>query len=296
MHWPPRRILVGTDFSDSALAALRAAAALARRIGASIDLVHALPETPAAIVGFEPLDALLSGPVDPSALRARAIERMEALAREVAPDSMRLHVVQGAPDTELVALRGRLDSDLIALGAGALRGLRRLLLGSVAERVLRRPGAPLLLVESAPPAGEFKKIVVAQNDPGVATPWLELALRLAHDERSEVLVVHVVRGPQDGAKSRHVSLEPEHAAAQLSGLLARLAPTVPARVDVRRGDPAHEIVAAARADGAHLVVMGGERNRTGWPGRIADAVAHAGLPALLVVWPESESIEDFDEA
>jgi nucleotide-binding universal stress UspA family protein len=294
MHWPPRRILVGTDFSASALGALRAAAALARRIGASIDLVHALPEAPAPIVGFEPIDALLTRPVDAGAERARAIERMEALAREVSPDSMRLHVVQGAPDSELLALRERLDSDLIALGAGALRGLRRLLLGSVAERVLRRPGAPLLLVESAPQAGEFKKIVVAQNDPRVATPWLELALRLAHDERSEVLVVHVVPGRE--SHGSHVALEPEHAAAQLSGLLARLAPTVPARVDVRRGDPAREIVAAARADGAHLVVMGGERNASGGPGRIAEAVAHAGLPALLIVWPERESGEDFDEA
>ncbi|MFI5315309.1 MAG: universal stress protein [Myxococcota bacterium] len=291
MRWPPRRILVGTDFSASARGALCVATALARRTGARIDLVHALPEPPPPLVGFEPLDALLTRSGDAGALRARAIARMEALAREFEPDGIRLHVCEGAPARELVALRERFDSDLCVLGAGALRGLRRLLLGSVAERVLRHPGAPLLLVEQAPPSGEFKRIAVAQNEPSVSTPWLELALRLAHDERAELLAVHVVSGRERAAD---VALAPEHAAAQLSGMLARLAPTVPARVDVRRGEPAHEIVAAARSDAAQLVVMGGERNATGWPGRIADAVAHAGLPALLIAWPERESDEDFD--
>jgi len=55
------------------------------------------------------------------------------------------------------------------------------------------------------------------------------------------------------------------------------------------------LAAAAREHGAHLVVLGAERNRDGWPGRVADRVARAGLPSLLFVWPERESSEEFDD-
>jgi nucleotide-binding universal stress UspA family protein len=150
-------------------------------------------------------------------------------------------------------------------------------------------------VNERPPAGEFKKVLVASESPDLPTPWLELALRLAHDERSEVVLLHVLPPKGYVSDARHVDLEPERAPEKLAELLERLDRTVPAQVDVRRGDPAHEIVAAAREHRAHLVVLGAERNRNGWPGRVADRVARAGLPALLFVWPERESSEDFDD-
>jgi nucleotide-binding universal stress UspA family protein len=273
MAWPPRRILVGTDFSASAAAALDAAAALARRVGASLDLVHALRGSPR-----------------PGEARAR----LDELARKTDP-APKLHVVPGRAVPELIALRELLRVDLVALGGGHLSGVRHFLLGSNADRLLRRPGCPLLLVNQPAPAGEFKKILVAHEHPDRATPWLELALRLAHDERGEVVLLHVAPAPGYASDAHHVDLEPERAPERLAELLARIDPTVPAQVDVRRGDAADEIAAAARAHGAHLVVLGAERNRDGWPGRVADRVARAGLPALLYVWPERESSEEFDD-
>jgi nucleotide-binding universal stress UspA family protein len=293
MLWPPRRILVGTDFSASADAALSAAAGLARRTGASLELLHALPR-PAPLVLGEALDARLSRMPEITELRERARARIEDVAKAIDPEP-KLHIAPGAPAMELIALRELLRVDLVALGAGHMTGLRHFLFGSVADRVLRRPGCPLLLVNERPPAGEFKKILVANEVPDRATPWLELGLRLAHDERSEVVLLHVLPPKGYVSDARHVDLDPERAPHTLAELLERLDRTVPAQVDVRRGDPAQEIAAAAREHGAHLVVLGAERNRDGWPGRVADRVARAGLPALLVVWPERESSEEFDD-
>jgi nucleotide-binding universal stress UspA family protein len=273
MAWPPKRILVGTDFSPAADAALDAAAALARRVGAALDLLHAVPRSV------------------PDRAAARA--RLDDLARKIEP-APRVHFAPGPIAAELGALRDLLRVDLVALGGGHLSGVRHFLFGSLADRVLRRPGCPLLLVNERPPAGEFKKILVAQESPERATPWLELALHLAHAERGEIVLVHVLPPKGYLSDAHHVELEPERAPERLAELLARLDPTVPAQVDVRQGDAAHEIVAAAREHAAHLVVLGAERNRDGWPGRVADRVARAGLPALLYVWPEREAAEDFD--
>jgi len=261
MTWPPRSILVGTDFSAGADAAFRAALALARRVGARIDLVHV--------------------EVGENAGRARA--QLDQLARDAAPAHVETHLVAGDPLTELLAQRELLGADLVAVGGAGLRGLRRALLGSVAGQLLHQPGCPLLLVTEPPPAGEFKKILVAQESFPAASPWLGAGLHLAHDERSEVVLLHVL--PEDAGDA-------PRAERQLAALAAGVDRTVPAQVEVRRGDPAREIPAAARAAGVHLVVLGAERG--GAPGRVADRVARAGLPALLVVWPEPESDEPFE--
>jgi len=295
MRWPPRRILVGTDFSASATAAVRAAAALARRSGASLELAHVLAATPPFLVGYEPLDALLLRRDDAVQARARAKALLEDLAAEVACEHCHVHLPEGVAAVELLALRERLEIDLVALGAAGQRGvLRQWLLGSVADQVLRHPGAPLLLVREAAPSGELKKLVIAHERPEQSTPWLELGMRLAHDERSEVVLVHVLPPRGYASDAHHVDLDPEQTPARLARLVARTAPTIPTQIDVRRGDPAHEIAASASEHEAHVVVLGAERNPRGWPGRVADRIAREGLAAALFVWPESESVEDFE--
>lgn len=285
---------MGCDFSDGAVAAYGAAAALAQRVGAAIDLVHVLPDPRASRSGFEPLDALLYRDPGGELARTEARTRLEALAREIAPGRTEIHLSEGDPVRELAAKRDLFAADLVALGGGGLRGVRRVILGSVAGKLLGHPGCPLLLVTEPPPAGEFKRIMVAQESPRAISPWLEIGLHLAHDERSEATLLHVLPPPGYLSDARHVELDPESAPAHLAGLRARLEPTVPTKILVRRGDPAHEITAAARELGVHLVVLGAERSGPrGSPGRVTNDVARAGLPALLVVWPETESDEEF---
>ena len=294
MSWPPKRILIGTDFSDTARAALRAAGALARRTGAALDLVHAAPNGTELVTGYAPLDALLLRTPDPAEARAHVEAQLAALAKDLEPLAVKRHLVRGAAAPELIALRELLGADLLVLGAAGLRGLRRFILGSVADRVLRRPGCPLLLVKDAPHTGEFKTIVVAQEYPDRTTPWLETGLRIAHAERGELLVLHVLPPRGYLSDAHHVDYEQARAPEKLEALVAQLDATVPVRIETPRGDPAGLIAEFARAAGADLLVMGAERHRDGWPGRVADRVARAGLPALLVVWPEAETDEDFE--
>jgi nucleotide-binding universal stress UspA family protein len=294
MNWPPKRILVGTDFSETARAALRAAGALARRTGAALDLVHAARNGTELVTGYAPLDALLLRAPDPAEARAHVESQLAALAKDLEPLAVKRHLVRGEAAPELVALRELLRADLVVLGSVGLRGLRRFILGSVADRVLRRPGCPLLLVKESPATGEFKTIVVAQEYPDRPTAWLEVALQIAHAERAELVLLHVLPPKGYASDSHHVDLEPERAPEKLEALVAQLDATVPVRIETRRGDAGELIAPFAREAGADLLVMGAERHADGWPGRVTDRVARSGLPALLVVWPEAETEEEFE--
>ena len=136
--------------------------------------------------------------------------------------------------------------------------------------------------------------MVGQEYPDRATPWLEIGLRIAHDERGELVVLHVLPPRGYVSDAHHVDVEPERAPEKLERLVQTLDGTVPLRIDTLRGDPAQRITESARALGADLLIIGAERNLDGWPGRVTDRVARAGLPAVLVVWPEAEADEDFD--
>ena len=142
------RILVAYDFSADADQALATARSLAARAGGSIDLVHVIPP-----------------PVDPShgvALHgaqgsaAGSIELMEELRRrlearfggEDQPITTRIHVYDGHPALRVVALAEALDSDLVTVGCRGRTGLKRFLMGSISERIVRSVRCPVLTVHA----------------------------------------------------------------------------------------------------------------------------------------------------
>lgn len=283
--WRPARILAGTDYSPAAEAAVSAALGVARRTGAAVDLVHAINDRSQAVTGYAVVDDLLVQASQLGRRQERAAGELRRLARRLGPPEPGLHVVEGDPAAELLALRDEWKVDLVALGARGLRGLRRFLLGSVADQVLRRPGPPLLLVNRAPRSGEFKRILVGIEDPDRIRPWFEHALGLARDLRAELVLLHVLPPTGYVSDGRRVELDPGRVPEKLERSAARFDPTQPIEVTVQRGDAAEAIPQAARSTGAELVVLGAERHPDGWPGRVADRVARSGLPALLVVWP-----------
>jgi nucleotide-binding universal stress UspA family protein len=150
-----KRIVCATDFSERAADAERRAARLARALGAELVLAHVASEAPLWRESFYTPDlrAVFEGQrkwaADTLAARAEALAAQGVAARIV--------VRVGLPWEEIVRLAAEEHADMIVMGTQGRTGLDRLLLGSVAERVIRRAPCPVLAVppdttdqESAP--------------------------------------------------------------------------------------------------------------------------------------------------
>ena len=131
------------DFSDHSRAAFDRAVELANRLDAELTLLHVCPPAfPGGDVLFvqgEPADPLTEGPLA-ARLDAWRVEAERALGRPV-----RTVLLAGNPARE-IARYSRRGTDLLVVGTRGPTGLGRLLLGSVAERVVRDAACPVLVV------------------------------------------------------------------------------------------------------------------------------------------------------
>lgn len=143
-----KRILCGLDFSDTSRAGMRAACALAERLDAELTLFHVfqapgyvLPEG----VVFAGPDVLqqVSDEVD-KALAAWKAEAEAAGAKRVTTKS-----AMGNPADEIVEAGKSGGYDLIVVGTHGRSGIVHALLGSIAEKVVRRSTVPVLTVHPA---------------------------------------------------------------------------------------------------------------------------------------------------
>ena len=138
-----KKILAPTDFSESAREAIQLAVELATRFGARITLLHCY-QTPAYLL---PEGSILAGADLIADIMNRAGEALEAARRElegkVPVDTL---LVEGLPFVQIVNAAHEGSYDLIAMGTHGRTGLRHVLLGSVAERVVRRANCPVLTV------------------------------------------------------------------------------------------------------------------------------------------------------
>jgi universal stress protein A len=143
------RILVPTDFSETADKALAYAKDLAMKLGASLHLVHVYSDPYAVAAGAPEVYA----PV-PAEVRARSIEevRDRLFERLDVAEEQRFRgsrgVVRGLIAPQIVDYAASQDIDLIVIGTHGRRGVAHLLLGSVAEHVVRTAGCPVLTVRA----------------------------------------------------------------------------------------------------------------------------------------------------
>jgi len=141
---PYRKILVPVDFSEHSARALDHAIALAKAFGAEIALLHSYEVMPIVTlygVGYpDSLDA---------ELREAATKRLAGWREKVAGEGITVsdRVVSGPPAEEIHDVALDLGVDLIVMGTRGLRGLKHVMLGSVAERTLRRAPCPVLAVK-----------------------------------------------------------------------------------------------------------------------------------------------------
>lgn len=138
-----RKILVGVDFSAHSGRALDRALELARTVGAEVHALHTCPLLAYAL-GDEHPDA----PDFEHRVHARVDEELARLRERVAASGATLHThrVDGSPGPQVAAFADQIGADLIVVGTHGRTGFDRVLLGSVAERVLRLAHVPVLAV------------------------------------------------------------------------------------------------------------------------------------------------------
>jgi nucleotide-binding universal stress UspA family protein len=147
---PITHILVATDFSDSADEALTYALTLADQVGATARLVHVFDD-PGAIGlysdGYVPMPAETRAEIL-AEIRRQLAARAAAAGRKDLPSE----VLTGSPARTIVDAARQHQCDLIVMGTHGRHGMAHLLLGSVAERVVRTAACPVLVVRrpSAP--------------------------------------------------------------------------------------------------------------------------------------------------
>jgi len=139
------KILHPTDFSECAEQARTHAIELARVMDAEVVLFHVSVETP---LYTESLTSMREVQQVYDAQRKWAEETLEARAAEMRGTGVatRWEIAGGVPFQEIVKAAEREKADLIVMGTHGRHGLERLLLGSVATRVVRTASCPVLTV------------------------------------------------------------------------------------------------------------------------------------------------------
>ena len=138
---PIKTILHATDFSPRSECAFRLASALARDYEARLVVLHAVP--PPVVM---PMNGVV--PADPEESKARVREKLEALHADDPKVAMEHRLVDGDPVHEILRAANETKADIIVMGTHGWTGLARLLMGSVAEGVVRKAPCPVLTLKT----------------------------------------------------------------------------------------------------------------------------------------------------
>ncbi|UQA58965.1 universal stress protein [Polyangium aurulentum] len=147
---PYHHILAPTDFSEPSRHALDVAADLALVFGAKLTLMHAfeVPGYGYAGINYGPID--LVTPMQDAAKELLSKE-LEATRKKVPGAEAVLRL--GLPWDKVIAVATEISADLIVMGTHGRSGIKRALLGSVAEKVVRHSPLPVLTIRTAERSG-----------------------------------------------------------------------------------------------------------------------------------------------
>jgi nucleotide-binding universal stress UspA family protein len=149
------RVLAPIDLSEQSSLVVDHAAGLSEAYSAPLDLLHVVEESAyPTVYGIDPLTPSLPDVQD------RAREALETLADRIdtAPEMIHAHVLSGYAARDIVEFAKEHAADLIVMATHGRTGLERFLIGSVAEKVVRRAPCPVFTIKS------FGKSLVSATD------------------------------------------------------------------------------------------------------------------------------------
>lgn len=262
---PPRRILHPTDFSATALMALAHAAVLARRFEAALHVLHVTPT-----FGEDPLRGAFQAATDEAAFYRHVRDEADRLMRRTVKiaaggvPAKRVHTRSPAPAEAVVQYAASEAIDLIAIGTHGRRGARRLMMGSVAEEVVRRAPCGVLSVRGDAKPLKLRRVLVPVDLDEAAGGLLDQAARLAAISEARLDALHVL------------DLLPAAFGAKVEGLTL---PAFTARIKAHARKKLKELLQSAKRPG---VLMEGQL-REGRPASVIAQVAAETDPDLILM-------------
>lgn len=282
-----QRILCPTDFSTGSKQALRVAAQLAIDHGAELDIVHAWHVPAIAYSEYTfPADTI-QGMQDDA---RRGLDEAVREASTLGVSRVTSKMLVGVPWAQVVAYMEHHPIDLCVTGTHGRTGLKRVLLGSVAEKLVRHAPCSVLAVRPDSDQRKFRRVLVP-------TDFSESAMRAAARAATlvapdgELVLLHVLELPL--AYSRDMPLEylpalERRVTASLETEGHRLESATRASVKscVRMGRPGAETLQLLEEDQDIDLVVMGSHGRTGLArvlmGSVAEKVVrHAPCPVLV---------------
>ncbi len=263
-----QRILCPIDFSDASRHALEHAVAIAKWYEAQITTLHVLhpvvlPQPPVFFAGFTPNATPIE--TERLACEARLRDWLEPANRAgVKADNL---FDEGNPAFRILAHARSLQADLIVMGTHGLSGFDRFMLGSVAEKVLRKAECPVMTV---PPVSAtaakvpYTRLLCAVDFSYSSLAALRLAFSLAEESDAHLTILHVFDWPPDDGLLAERFDAPKFRRTVEEGARGRLEALVTDDVrawckpvtKVSFGKPYRQILETAESEAIDLIVIG----------------------------------------
>ncbi|MCG8423886.1 MAG: universal stress protein [Proteobacteria bacterium] len=283
------KMVVGIDFSAQSELAVEHSVDIARHLGAEIVLVHVCPiaEPPEYVTKETQWHRFMRKQLADNRDR---LERLRASLRGQGFEISHV-VIDEMPDAGLIQCAEELPAELVVVGTRGHSGLDRLLLGNVAERVLRHNKKTTLVVRGEfRPSGGYRRILVATDFSAAAESALDLATGLVARE-GLIDLRHFWHTPVFGPTP-----DPDEMRQQMESSTSGRAAVLLDRYDnsdryqlkfaANHGNPKREILQLLDQGAYELVVMGshGRKGLTRWlVGSVAEAIARHAPCSVAVV-------------
>jgi nucleotide-binding universal stress UspA family protein len=288
------KILAALDFGDSSLEALRQARALAHAVGGTLGVCHVLPRLHDLAALFP--EGSLSGGADEANENAAARKALEEHARtKLGLELTDVFIGRGAPYAEVVKYADVWRADVIVVGSHERGALARVVLGSVAERVVRHAHCSVLIARTASQRGV---VLVASDFSEPSMAAIAAGAEAAKRNGARLVVVSVLEWDDGlsnsvfGMLGSLTALPPPELREQVRQAMRATIEQAIAGVGaagesrVLDGSPASAIIDCAEELGAELVVVG-THGRTGLArialGSVAEAVIAGASCSVLAV-------------
>jgi len=244
------RILVATDFSKAANQALKTAIILCQLFGAKLSLVHACAPIPYCVETGPPPDADLEAETEEMQQLVQSEPGLSALMpKVVVASSQAIDLINRVSKEE--------NADLIVVGSHGASGLKRLVLGSVAEAVMHQATCPTMIVgpNCKPEQHPFRSVLFATDLNTTGLRGAQYSSGLAERFHGKLTVLHVMNPNFKDHNERELvrSRIRKEVAQLLPSDVERYCKT---KILLEYGKPAETIAMIARTECASIIVVG----------------------------------------